>query len=80
MRLNGKDVPLPAQRLDGAVEQIGAVVIREGFVRGDRTNVLQIDMRKYGTRARPAPGHTRPRRPVLVTADIFFPGRKRGVP
>ena len=45
IRLNGKEIPLPEERFDGAVEQIGAVRIHDGFVGGDGTDVLEFDVR-----------------------------------
>ncbi len=45
IRLNGKEIRLPEERFDGAVEQMGAVRIHDGFVGGDGTDVLEFDVR-----------------------------------
>jgi hypothetical protein len=45
MRLNGREVPLPEQPFEGALRQIGAVAIRDGFIGGNGTNVLEVDVR-----------------------------------
>ena len=45
IRLNGKEILLPAEPFGGTVRQLGAVMIREGFVAGDGINVLEFDVR-----------------------------------
>ena len=72
MRLNGQEVPLPEQRSDGAVRQVGAVMIRDGFVGGNRTDVLELDVRSHAARDRlleaPVFGANPP---VVVTAEVW---------
>ncbi len=53
VRLNGRDLPLPAQGLDGAVRQLGALVIHDGFVGGKGTNVLELDISSKDRRDMP---------------------------
>ena len=53
VRLNGRDLPLPAQGLDGAVRQVGALVIHDGFVGGKGTNVLELDISSKDRRDMP---------------------------
>jgi hypothetical protein len=61
IRLNGKEILLPEEPLDGSVEQIGAVMIREGFFGGDGADVLEFDVRNT------EPGQVLPQ--VLDRAD-----------
>ena len=55
IRLNGKEVPLPEERFDGAVEQIGAEDLRR-LCRRRRDRRFRVRRAQHGTRAGPAPG------------------------
>jgi hypothetical protein len=45
IRLNGRGIPFPDRHFEGAVEQVGAVFIRDGFVGGNGADLLEFDVR-----------------------------------
>jgi hypothetical protein len=79
IRLNGKAIPLPEERFDGTLRQVGAVMLRDGFVAGEGINVLEFNVRDT------EPGQVLPEvlsgeGPLVVTAEVFAPSTSPAAP
>jgi hypothetical protein len=74
IRLNGRSLPMPAQSLDGAVCQIGALVVRDGFFGGDRPNELEFDLRSADPRQFLPEGSLAARdSPLALSLEVWVP-------
>ena len=72
-RLNGRRVPLPEQRLDGAVRQSGAFLVEDGIVGAGGTNLLELDLRSADPRDELPEGPlTGENEPVAIIAEVWI--------